>query len=207
MNPVSLAVLAGQADHVRVRLVAGRRGHGHLGAAAGGREHEAVADVVAVADVGQLEAGQGALVLAQGLEVGHGLAGVGQVGQGVDDRDPAAGGEVDGDLVAEGPDHDPVDPALEVLADVVGAFAAAHLDVGGGEVDGLAAELEHARFEGHPRAQGGLLEDHGQDLVLERLAVLVRVLLDLVGEVEHLAEFVNAQVPDRQEIFLHRGSS
>ena len=118
-----------------------------------------------------------------------------------------AGGEVDRDLVAEGPDHDPVDPALEVLADVVGAFAAAHLDVGGGEVDGLAAELEHARLEGHPRAQGGLLEDHGQDLVLERLAVLVGVLLDLVGVVEHLVEFVDAQVADGQEIFLHRGSS
>ncbi len=118
-----------------------------------------------------------------------------------------AGGEVDRDLVPEGPDHDPVDPALEVLADVVGAFAAAHLDVGGGEVDGLAAEPDHARLEGHPRAQGGLLEDHGQDLVLERLAVLVGALLDLVGAVEHLAEFVDAQVADGQEIFLHRGSS
>jgi hypothetical protein len=154
------AVLAGEADHLGIRPVAGRRSHGHLHPAPGRGQEQTVADVVPVADVGQLESGQGPPVLLQGEDVGHRLARVGKIRQGVDNGDPRAPGEVDGDLVAVGPDHDPVHPALEVLADVEGALAASHLDVRGREIDGFAAQLEHAHLEGHARPQGGLLEDH-----------------------------------------------
>ena len=61
-----------------------------VGAELRGGEHEGVADVVAVADVGKVEALRGAETLFDGEEVGDGLAGVLEVREGVDDGD--AGG-------------------------------------------------------------------------------------------------------------------
>ncbi len=52
-----------------------------------GGEHEGVADVVAVADVGEVKALRGAEALFEGEEVGDGLAGVLEIGEGVDDGD------------------------------------------------------------------------------------------------------------------------
>ena len=67
-------------NDVEIRRVALWRGDGHVGAEQSGGQHEGVADVIAVADVGELQALAGAETLLQGEEVRDGLAGVLEVG-------------------------------------------------------------------------------------------------------------------------------
>ena len=58
-----------------------------MSAKLGGGKHEGVADVVAVADVGEVKALGRAEVLFEGEEVGDGLTGMFEIGEGVDDGD------------------------------------------------------------------------------------------------------------------------
>ena len=96
-----------------LELVAGRRRDDHLdpGELAGDRQR--AGDVVAVADVGEAQAGEVAEALAQGEQVGERLAGVVERGQRVDDRDLGLGGQLGDVLVRAGADHDRVDVARE----------------------------------------------------------------------------------------------
>ncbi len=66
--------------------------------------HQGLADVVGVADVGELVPLDLALVLPDGEEVGEPLAGVGEVGEGVDDGVLHVLGVLLDDLLAVGPD-------------------------------------------------------------------------------------------------------
>src|SRR5690554_5440528 len=43
------------------------------------------------------------------------------------------------------------------------------LGVPWGQEDGLASQLDHAGFEGHPGPGGGFLEDHSEHPILQRL--------------------------------------
>ena len=70
-----------------LELVAGRRRDDDLDAAELAGDRQRAGDVVAVADVGEPEAGQVAEPLAQGQQVGERLAGMVERGQRVDDRD------------------------------------------------------------------------------------------------------------------------
>ena len=81
--------------------------------------------------------------------------------QPVDDRDVGLRGQLEGDLVRPGPDHDAVDEAVEVARHVADALAGPEHDVMG-EVDRVTAELGHPGLERHARAQARLLEEHGQ---------------------------------------------
>ena len=84
---VVLGDVAGDGDDFYVGRVAAGCGHGYIGAQLRACEHERVADIVAVADKGEVDAGDGAEVLFDGHEVGQGLAGMLEVGEGVDDGD------------------------------------------------------------------------------------------------------------------------
>ena len=93
-------------------------GDGAVCAELRGGEHEGVADVVAVADVGEVEALCGAEALFEGEEVGDGLAGVLEVGEGVDDGDLGAGGHLGDGVVGVGAEDDDGHPALDVVGHV-----------------------------------------------------------------------------------------
>ena len=88
--PVCFGELDGLVDDVQVGLEALGGGYGHVDAEQSAGEHERVADVVAVTDVGEVEAFEGAEALFEGHEVGDGLAGVLEVGERVDDGDACA---------------------------------------------------------------------------------------------------------------------
>jgi hypothetical protein len=89
-----------------------------------------VRHVVAVADVGQLAAFQLTPELLPGGEVvGHGLAGMREVAQTVDDRHAGVLGEIGDGLVREGAGHDPVDVTREHFGRVGDRLAATELDV------------------------------------------------------------------------------
>ncbi len=98
-----------------------------------------------------------------GHEIGHGLAGVGVIGEAVDDGDGGVGGEVLEFLVFEDAGHDAVDHAGEDAGDIGNRFPRAQTDLGGGDVEGVSAEVIHGGFEGGAGAEGGFFEDAGED--------------------------------------------
>ena len=141
-----------------------------LRAEQGAGEHERVADVVAVADVGEVQAVDGAEALFEGHEVGDGLAGVLEVRERVDDGHVGVRGHLGDGVVREGAEDDDVHPALEVAGDVGDGLALAEGSVGLVDEDGVAADGVHRGLEGEARAQRGLFEEHDHLLGVERVA-------------------------------------
>ena len=64
--------------------------------------------------------------------------------------------------------HDDVNVTRKHDGDVFRRFALTEADVGRGEVDGVSAELGHARLKRNARSQRGLLKDHRQRLARKR---------------------------------------
>ena len=125
-------------------------------------------DVVAVAHEREHEALEAAEPLAQGQQVGQGLAGVLAQGQRVDDRDGGLHREAFHDVVGGDAGHDPLDEPLQVVGDVADRLALAEAHVAGGEIDPVPAELGHAGLERDPGPQAGVLEEHRQGPAAER---------------------------------------
>ena len=140
-------------DEFGLELVTRGGGDAESYAEAGAGDHQGAGDVVAIADVGEGEAGEFAEVFVNGHEVGHGLAGVGVIGEAVDDGDFGVGGEVFEFLVFEDTGHDGVDHAGENPRDIRNGFAGAQADFAGGDIDGVAAEMHHGGFEGDAGAE------------------------------------------------------
>ena len=139
--------VAGGGEDVARGLEAGRGDDGHVHAGGCGGEEEGVADVVAVADVGEACAVEGADVLADGEQIGEGLAGVLAVGEGIDDWDACVLGELFEDGVVEDAGDDAVDPALQVEGVVADGLALADALGGVLEVHAGGAEPAHADLE------------------------------------------------------------
>ena len=139
-------------------------------------QHQRVADVVAVADVGEVEAAQIAEALFEGHEVGDCLAGMLEVAEGIDHGDAGVLRHFGDGLVRIGAQHDDADPALDVARDVGQGFALAQGRLGLVDEERGAAEGVHRRLEGEARAQRGLLEEHDHLLRVERPAIILRAL-------------------------------
>ena len=122
-------------------------------------------------------------MLDEGEDVGQDLAGVEFVGEAVDHRHAGVFGEALDDRLLEGADHHDVAHPRDHLGGVFDGLAAAELGITRVEVDGRAAELLHPRLEGQPRARAGLLEDHHQRPVEQRVVgfVALELLLDPAG--------------------------
>ena len=188
-------------DDLDVRRVAARRGDGDVGAELRAGEHERVADVVAVADVGEVEAGRGAEVLFEGHEVGQRLAGMLEVRERVDDGDARVGGHLRDGVVRVGAQDDDVDPALDVAGDVGDGLALAEGRVGLIDEDGVAAHGVDAGLKAEAGAQAGFLKHEDHLLGVEGMAVLARVALDVVAELEDGADFGAGEIGDGAHVF------
>ncbi len=160
LPPVVSADLDGLVDDLELGSEAFGRCDAAMRAELCSGEHEGVADVVAVADVGEVQALGRAEALFEGEEVGDGLAGMLEIGEGVDDGDLGAGGHLGDGVVGVGAEDDDVHPALEVVGHVGEGLALAERRLGLVDEDGVAAEGVDGGFEGQARAQGRLLEEH-----------------------------------------------
>ena len=159
-----------------------------------GDPHQRVADVVAVAEVGEADAVEAAEPLADRHRVGERLQRVGEVGEPVDDRDRRMLGErVDLGLV-EGADQERADEAREDERRVAVALAARELQIGGGQVQRHPAELGDPDLEADAGAGRRLVEDHPDRPAGQHAQLLAArpLLLQLVGEVERELELVRA---------------
>ena len=146
--------------------------------------------VVAVAGPGDHAPGDGPQVLLEGHDVGHQLAGMGAVGQAVDDRHRGVFGKLEQLGVLGGADHHHIDVARQHPRRIGDGLAAAQVGVDRRQHDRLAAELAHADLEGDPGAGRRLLEDHRQGLASQgsfRLAGR-QAALGLDGHVEDTAQ-------------------
>jgi CBS domain containing-hemolysin-like protein len=96
------------------------------------------------------------------------LAGMQQIGEGVDHRHRARGGEPHDVLVVEGADDEPVDEAGEDARGILDRLASAKLDLTGGEEEGIAAKLTDADLEADARPGGGFREEEAPALARQR---------------------------------------
>ena len=135
-------------------------------------------------------------MLFQRHEVGQRLAGMLEVGERVDDRHARVGGHLGDGVVRVGAQHDDVDPALDIARHVGDGLALAERRVGLVDKDRVAAHGVDAGLEAQARAQAGLLEHQDHLLGVERVAILARVALDVVAELENGAHFAAGKIGD-----------
>ena len=163
----------------------------HVDAHDGAGVQQGVADVVAVSQVHELLAAEASQLLLDGDHVGEGLAGMFQVVQSADDRDGGPLPELVHHLVVEGPVHDAVDEAAHDPGGVLDRLAVdTHLHLGLVDVQSVSPELGDGHVEGDPGAGAGLLEDHGEGLSLEGVAVMAALGLQFDGEVDECRPLV-----------------
>jgi len=86
-------------------------------------------------------------VFADGEQIGHNLARVVVVGQGVDDRNIGVFGKFFNRLLRKSPDHDAVTVACHHSGAILDWFATAHLGGFGMQKQSVTSELEHANFK------------------------------------------------------------
>ncbi len=101
-----------------------------------------------------------------------------------------------------GTDHHHIEHARQHDGAVADRLATAQLGVARGQEDGLAAELDHAGLERHAGTGGGLLEDHAQHAVFQRLeqhASLAQV-LQLDAAADHPEQFVGGEVQQGEKV-------
>ena len=159
--------------------------------------------IITVPDVGHFESGN---FLAQFFpyshDIRHHLAGVVKISQPVDHRDGGVLGEVDHHIVAIRTVHDAVTVAAEHAGGVADGLAAAHLQLLRRKIEGVAAELGHARFEGYAGAGGALLEDHGERTTGKSVEMGELVLFELLAKGEDI-EYVLAHVEHGDDVAFH----
>ena len=183
------------------RFVANGAYQGELDPERGGDRHQRVHHVVVHADVGQAcPARVPASILGDRQHVGERLAGVVEVAAPVDDRHRRAADHPEQVRIALQPRHDEGGVAREV--------ARLRTDVAEGEVrrapvevDGVPAELRHARLERHPGTGRRLLEDHHQGAALHVALELPALPFHAAGEREHRADVVIVPELPVDEVF------
>jgi hypothetical protein len=173
-----------------------------VGQPAGDRQR--AGDVVAVADIGEAQAGEVAEALAQGHQVGEGLAGVVARGERVDDGDFRLGRQLLHLLVGAGADRDRVDVAREDSGGVANRLAARELQLVAAQHDRRPAQLGDGDLEGDAGARRGPFEDEG-DAATGEVAVsraLAPARFQLQRQVEQLAQLEGAELFGGEEIAL-----
>src|SRR5208282_2174742 len=141
-------------------------------------QQQRVRHVVAVANVGEMKFLEISKMFLQGKEVGKSLARMLELAESVDHRNVGVSCHLFDDRMAEGSQDDDVDPAIEVVGDVVKRLA--RIEAAGRLVDEecAAAQAVHAGFEREAGAQGGLLEEHNHLLAGENAAEVRRTQLE-----------------------------
>ena len=194
--------IAGPGHELRVGFIAFRAGNAQLEVELDRRFYIAVAHVVAVADPGHGLALDRTAMFEEGLHVGQQLARVKVVGQAVDHRDAGVGGEFGQGAVGKGSDHHRIEHARHDDRAVTDRLATAQLRIARRKEDRLAAELDHAGLERDPRARGGLLENHPQDAVFQRLEQYAAVtqVLELNASTDHADQLFGRAIHQGEKV-------
>ena len=161
-----------------------------------------VANVVAVADVGELEPAQCAEFFFECEEVRERLARMKFVRKRIDHGDVRVGGHFLKDALVVNASDDALHPAIEVAHDIRNGLPGAKRGRGLRVVeknDGAAHALD-ADIEGDARAQRGLFKDQGDKFTLQRGGVTDGARLDVRRELEQFARVRGAPLRSGEQI-------
>src|SRR6266481_1223545 len=177
-----------------------RSSDGNFRAYRGARQKQRVRHVVAIAHIGEMNLREIAEVLMEGEKVRERLAGMFEFAQRIDDRNAGVSRHLLDYSMTESAQHNDVDPAFEVVGDVVERLAG--IETAGRLVDEkcAAAQAVHAGFEREAGAQRRLLEEHHHLLAGESAAEVRGPLLEHGGEVEEREYFGGSEIVDGDEI-------
>ena len=141
-------------------------------------------------------------MLEEGLHVGQQLAGVQVIGQAVDHRDAGVACELGQGAVGEGADHHGVEHARHDDGAIANGFAAAQLGIAWRQEDRLAAQLDHAGFEGQAGTGRGLFEDHAQHTILQGLEEYAAVtqVLQLDASTDHTDQLIGRAIHQGEKV-------
>lgn len=136
------------------------------------------------------------------MHVGQQLARVQVIGQAIDDRHAGVGGEFGQGAVGEGADHYRVKHARHNDRAVTDRLAATQLGVARRQEDRLATQLDHAGFERDAGARRGLLEDHPQYAVFQRLEQYAAVtqVLELNASTDHADQLFGRAIHQGEKV-------
>ena len=160
---------------------------------------------ITVADEGDGQSFEGAAFFGDGEKVAQDLTGMFLVGQRIDRADAAEFRELFDITVRVGADDGAVDHAAHDARGVADGFAAAELDIVGGEKNGLSAQLADADFETQARARRGFGEHDGPALAGQRgFGVGSAVVFELGGAREDLVDHPGVEGFDAEQMFHRR---
>jgi hypothetical protein len=140
-------------------------------------------------------------MLFEGHEIGQRLAGMLEIGERVDHRHARVGRHLGDGVVRVGAQHDYIHPALYVTRHVGDRLALAERRVGLIHEDRVAAHGVDAGLKGQARAQAGLLKHQHHLLGVEGMAILARIALDVMTQLENGAHFAAGQIGDGAQVF------
>ena len=154
-------------------------------------------NVVAVADIGELESLHGAELFLECEEIGQRLAGMKLVRKRVDDGNGDVGSHFFEDALFVDARDDALHPLLEIASDVGNGLALAEARLGVVEEDHEATHALNADLKGDTSAQGRLLKDQGDVLVAQDGGETRRTGLDVRGALQEIARFRRAPIRRR----------
>ena len=173
--------------------------------ARGGPDPRAGHVAIAVADEGDGESVEGASFFDDGEEVAENLAGMFLIGEGVDGAEAAEFGEFLDVALGVGADDGAVGHAAHDAGGVADGFAAAELDVVGGEKNGLSAQFADTDFEAEAGAGGGFGKHEGPAFAGQgQFGMWSAVEFHLGGAGEDVVDRRGVERFDIEEVF-HRG--
>ena len=196
----------GPVEHVLRRRERFGAGQPQLEAEADSRLNPGRRHVVAVAAPGDGAPRDGAQMLFEGHHVAHQLAGMGAVGEAVDDRHRGVFGKLQQMRLLDRADHDGVHIARQHARRVGHGLAAPELGAAGLQHHRVAAELANSDLEGDPGPGRGLLEDQRQRLAGQRLRLAARrrARLERPPHVENFPEGVALEAVEIEEMLGSR---
>ena len=141
-------------------------------------------------------------MLPDGHQIRQHLAGMAEVGQSVDDGDRAVLRQILHLFLGKGADHNGIQIPGENPGCILHRLAPANLQIGGGEHEGVAAQLVHTGFKGNAGAGGGFLEDHAQGHALQRhiLDAVFGLILELIRQVEEICDLFLAEIQKLEQM-------
>src|SRR5260370_8336616 len=165
-----------------------------------------MANVVAIANVGELETTQRAEFFVECKKMSEGLARMEFIGERVDHRNVGIGGHFLEDALLVDAGDDALHPAIEIARHVGDGLASAERRGGLGVVEKnhRATHALDADVEGDARAERGLLKNQRDEFAVERGSVTHRAGLDVRRELEQFARMRRAPFRSGEEIVRQR---
>src|SRR5258706_13039273 len=169
-------------DNFRVRLVSRGCRDAHVRAYTRSGNHQGMANVVAVADVGEFHSARGAEFFFQREKIRKRLARMVDIRERVDDGNTGKCRQGVKSILLKYARDDSVHPTRKAPRDIGNRFALAETSVRVIEQNGRASHAYDANFKGDARAQGRLFKNHGKESARESILVAIRMRLHVRRE-------------------------